>query len=299
MGTTTAATSDTATSGAATSTATAAATAPPKITRSEELPWLGDEHGAGVRVLALNPEAGWFTMLIKGRAGQVNPPHTHIGGASFYVLSGGFDYRGGSAREGDWVWEPAGSVHDATTHPVDTVYFGQIYGPVAFHNKEGRPPRMVDWLSTQRLVDRAAGGGPSHSGYDPLDAALVRTGEAPWCDLAPGWRVQVLRSCADTGHVHLLVRADAGSEVPARIHFGGAELFVLDGRLEVDGEVLATGDHLLEPVGARRGPLRAAVASTYLLSLYGAVAYLDGSGAVTEVFDHGRAEAMAAPAQAG
>lgn len=267
--------------------------APPTITRSEELPWLGDEHGAGVRVLALNPEAGWFTMLIKGRAGQVNPAHTHVGGASFYVLSGGFDYRGGSARAGDWVWEPAGSVHDATTHPEDTVYFGQIYGPVAFHNKEGRPPRMVDWLSTQRLVDRAAGAGAARSGYDPLDAALVRTGEAPWRELAPGRSAQVLRTCAETGHVHLLVRAAAGSEEPARIHFGGAELFVLDGSLEVEGAVLGEGDHLNEAVGARRGPLKALTDATYLLSLYGAVAYTDADGRIADVFDHHTAAALA------
>ncbi len=48
--------------------------------------------GTGQRI------GGVPSMLTKG---QVNPPHTHLGAADFYVISGGFDYRGGAAREGD------------------------------------------------------------------------------------------------------------------------------------------------------------------------------------------------------
>jgi quercetin dioxygenase-like cupin family protein len=256
---------------------------------------LGDEHGAGSKVLWLNPEAGWFTSLVKGRAGQVNPPHTHIGGASFYVLSGGFDYRGGSAREGDWAWEPAGSVHDATTHPVDTVYLAQVYGPVAFHGKDGRPPRILDWRATQRMVDRAAGTGPTRSGYDPIDAALVHTGTAAWQPGRPGRagrQTLVLRASRDTGHVHLLVRAEAGSEEGARVHLGACEIFVVDGSLDVDGALLHAGDHLVEPASTRRGATRAVTDVTYLVSAYGPIAYLDGDGSIAELFDWQAATAL-------
>ena len=80
------------------------------LVRTNELDWIGDGINGGIKVLRISSETGWFAALIKGRAGQVNPPHTHIGPACFYVIEGGFDYRGGSAHAGDWVWEPAGAV---------------------------------------------------------------------------------------------------------------------------------------------------------------------------------------------
>lgn len=282
--------------------ATITTSAPPRITRSEELPWLAD-GAAGSKVLSLNGEAGWFTMLVRGAAGQVNPAHTHIGGACFYVLSGGFDYRGGSAREGDWVWEPAGSVHEATTHPVDTVYLAQIYGPVAFHGKDGKRPRILDWQATQRMLDRAAGSGSGAAptpagaapgaGFDPLDATLVHTATAAFRRTAPGREVLVLRTSPDTGHAHLLMRVAAGTEDPPRLHLGACELFVLDGSIDVDGTVLRAGDHLLEPAGTRRGTATALTDATYLLSLYGAVAHLDEGGGVASLFDWQSAAALA------
>jgi quercetin dioxygenase-like cupin family protein len=85
----------------------------------------------------------------------VNPPHTHLGPADFYVISGGFDYRGGSARAGDWVYEPAGAVHEATTHPVDTVYLANVYGPVAFHGKDGTYSGVLDWRAVKAMVETA------------------------------------------------------------------------------------------------------------------------------------------------
>ncbi|HZT34953.1 MAG TPA: hypothetical protein VFA15_03465, partial [Nitrososphaera sp.] len=65
------------------------------------------------------------------------------------------DYRGGSAREGDWVYEPAGAVHEATTHPMDTVYLANVYGPVAFHDGKGGFSSILDWRAVQAMVDAA------------------------------------------------------------------------------------------------------------------------------------------------
>ncbi len=150
------------------------------LVRTNELEWIGDNINAGIKMLRISKETGWFAAVIKGRAGQVNPPHTHIGPACFYVIEGGFDYRGGSARAGDGVWEPAGAVHPATTHPVDTIYLANVFGPVLLHDKDGKEPRVLDWRASQAMVDRA--NNPSEKkfkrpeGYfDPLDAALVRT----------------------------------------------------------------------------------------------------------------------------
>src|SRR5215831_14122313 len=126
------------------------------LVRTNELGWIGDGINGGIKMLRISSETGWFAALIKGRAGQVNPPHTHIGPACFYVLEGGFDYRGGSARAGDWVWEPTGAVHDATSHPMDTIYLANVYGPVAFHKPDGSIGGILDWRSMQALADRAS-----------------------------------------------------------------------------------------------------------------------------------------------
>ena len=75
--------------------------------------------------------------FIKAAAGQVNPPHVHLGPADFFVLSGRLEYRGGAAGPGAYVREPAGAVHDATTTPVETVYLANVQGPIAFFGPDG------------------------------------------------------------------------------------------------------------------------------------------------------------------
>jgi hypothetical protein len=71
------------------------------------------------------------------------------------VLSGQIDYRGGSAKAGDYIYEPAGAVHDATSHPVETVYFANVYGPVAIHGKDGTIAGVLDWRTVTAMVEKA------------------------------------------------------------------------------------------------------------------------------------------------
>jgi anti-sigma factor ChrR (cupin superfamily) len=117
--------------------------------------WIQAGDGNEFMVLRISKETGAWSALVRAKAGQVNPPHTHIGPADFYVLEGGFDYRGGSARAGDWVYEPAGAVHEATTHPIDTVYLANVYGPVAFHGPDGKFTSILNGHVVQAMVDAA------------------------------------------------------------------------------------------------------------------------------------------------
>jgi 2,4'-dihydroxyacetophenone dioxygenase len=126
------------------------------LVRTSKKEWIATGDGNEFLVLRISKETGVWSALVKAKAGQVNAPHTHIGPADFYVLSGGFDYRGGSAREGDWVYEPAGAVHEATTHPVDTVYLANVHGPVAFHDDKGGFSYILDWRAVQKMVETAA-----------------------------------------------------------------------------------------------------------------------------------------------
>jgi 2,4'-dihydroxyacetophenone dioxygenase len=125
------------------------------LVRSNEQEWIATRDGNEFKVLRISKETGAWSALIKAKAGQVNPSHTHLGPADFYVLSGQIDYRGGCAKAGDYIYEPAGAVHEATSHPVDTVYLANVYGPVAFHGKDGTIAGVLDWRAMKAMVDSA------------------------------------------------------------------------------------------------------------------------------------------------
>jgi 2,4'-dihydroxyacetophenone dioxygenase len=125
------------------------------LVRTKEKQWIESGDGNQFLVLRISKETGAWSALIKAPAGQVNAPHTHLGPADFYVISGQIDYRGGSASAGDWIYEPAGAVHDATSHPVETVYLANVYGPVAFHGKDATFSFILDWRAVKAMVDAA------------------------------------------------------------------------------------------------------------------------------------------------
>jgi anti-sigma factor ChrR (cupin superfamily) len=125
------------------------------LVRSNEKEWIDSGTGNQFKVLRISKETGAWSALIKAPKGQINQAHTHLGPADFYVLSGQIDYRGGSARAGDFIYEPAGAVHEATSHPVETIYLANVYGPVAFHGKDGTIAGVLDWRAVKAMVDGA------------------------------------------------------------------------------------------------------------------------------------------------
>ena len=125
------------------------------LVEASKLKWIPDGTGNEIKVLRVSSETGAWSALIRAPAGQVNPPHTHLGPADFYVISGVVDYRAGVARAGDWMYEPAGAVHQATSHPEETVYLANVYGPIAFHDEDGGIANVLDWRSINALVAAA------------------------------------------------------------------------------------------------------------------------------------------------
>jgi len=123
------------------------------LVRSNDAEWIPSGDGNQFKILRISKETGAWSALIKAPAGQVNAPHTHLGPADFLVLSGQIDYRGGCAKAGDYIYEPAGAVHDATSHPVETIYYANVYGPVAFHGKDGSIAGVLDWRAVKALQD--------------------------------------------------------------------------------------------------------------------------------------------------
>jgi 2,4'-dihydroxyacetophenone dioxygenase len=265
------------------------------LVRTNEMDWIGTS--AGVKMLRISQETGWIAALVRGRAGQINSPHTHLGPACFYVLEGGFDFRGGSARAGDWVWEPAGAVHPATSHPVDTVYLSNTYGPVMFHNKDGKEPKVIDFRSSQALLDRVKNHGektaPRPEGYfDPLDAALVRPSDLDWIDDGVGNKVKVLRINEETGFFHILISAKAGQVNPPHTHLGPADFYVIEGGFDYRGGSARTGDWVYEPTGAVHDATTHPMDTIYLANVYGPVAFHNSDGSIAGILDWRSLKAM-------
>jgi anti-sigma factor ChrR (cupin superfamily) len=279
------------------------------LIRTREQPWIDMGGGNQAIVLRVSKETGFFSMLIRAPAGQVNAPHTHIGAADFYVLSGGFDYRGGSARAGDWVYEPAGAVHDATTHPMDTVYLANSYGPIAFHGSDGGYSHIIDWRAIKAMQDRAgrprtgnrgegnsrrSGNGAAREAaprtasaavFDALDAALIRTGERPWISMGGGNEVIVLRVSRETGFFSLLIKAPAGQVNQPHTHIGPADFYVISGGFDYRGGSAREGDWVYEPAGAVHEATTHPVDTIYLANSYGPVAFHGRNGGYAGIFD--------------
>ncbi|MEM9387144.1 MAG: cupin domain-containing protein [Pseudomonadota bacterium] len=77
------------------------------------------------------------------------------------------------------------------------------------------------------------------------DLFIVRREEGEWHDFAPGIEIKLLHRDADTGAETTLWRVQPGTEVDAHSHEMDEECLVLEGDLEIGGELLVAGDYLL------------------------------------------------------
>jgi anti-sigma factor ChrR (cupin superfamily) len=116
------------------------------------LDWIDTGSGNAMKVLRVSEETNGWTALIKAAAGTVNARHRHLGPADFYVISGSIEYRGGFARAGSWVYEPAGVLHEATTHPEETIYLANVHGPIAMLDADDRVVRISDGDTMAKLL---------------------------------------------------------------------------------------------------------------------------------------------------
>lgn len=140
------------------------------LVKTDEMEWFETPGGNSLKVLRVSEETGSWTALFRAEAGTTNPPHVHLGPADFYVLSGILEYRGGVSRAGDWIYEPNGAEHEATHHPVETIYLANVHGAIAFYGEaapaehgqatEGGGERPIvaisDWRAMKAIQDLQA-----------------------------------------------------------------------------------------------------------------------------------------------
>ena len=75
------------------------------------------------------------------------------------VIEGVLEFRGGVARTGDWIYEPNGAVHEATSHPEETIYLANVHGAIAFYGDDpgdgGERPIVAisDWRGMKAIQE--------------------------------------------------------------------------------------------------------------------------------------------------
>jgi anti-sigma factor ChrR (cupin superfamily) len=138
----------------------AESTAGPKdlLVRGKDLPWHPLGPGTWFKLLRVSEETGVWTSLIKMEAGSRFAPHKHLGAAEFFVIRGEFDYRAGTAKAGDYGYEPLGAIHGATTCTVESEYVITTYGPIAFLNEDGSVQMLYDFAAAKKLWDEQQAG---------------------------------------------------------------------------------------------------------------------------------------------
>jgi anti-sigma factor ChrR (cupin superfamily) len=112
------------------------------------LPWQKTRFpGVETKVLLVDRESGLLTALVKMAPGAKLPDHEHVLIEQTYVLEGSLVCGEGECREGDFVWRPAGSRHEAWGGAKGGVMLAMFQIPNRFYEPDGRELDMMgaDW----------------------------------------------------------------------------------------------------------------------------------------------------------
>lgn len=92
---------------------------------------------------------------------------------------------------------------------------------------------------------------------------IVRDGATPWHAFVPGVSARVV---FDDGRVQTwLARLEADARVPAHIHQGDEEIYVLEGTCSVEEVQFTAGDYMMARAGTAHGEMRSAAGCLLLL----------------------------------
>ena len=120
-----------------------------------DAPWIQQTPLSSVKVLWVGRETGSWASLHHWKKGYVAPPHKHLAGAHAFIISGKLQVRNGVLNAGDYVYEPSGILHDATTALEDTTYLFICNGAVLFFDENGFT-RYTNWEVMEKLRSHAA-----------------------------------------------------------------------------------------------------------------------------------------------
>lgn len=100
------------------------------LVEASKMDWIATGDKSFMKILYTGAESGSWAVLLKWLKGYVAGPHKHLSGSHTFILSGKLQVRDGVLNAGDYVYEPNGMLHGATTALEDTEYLFICNGPV-------------------------------------------------------------------------------------------------------------------------------------------------------------------------
>ena len=128
------------------------------LVEASKIDWIPqpfDPERAFVKVLWTGSESGSWAVLFRWLKGFTAPQHKHLSASHTFILSGKLQVRDGTLNAGDYVYEPNGMLHGATTALEDTEYLFICNGPVLFYNDDGFTP-YLGWEELERIKQQHA-----------------------------------------------------------------------------------------------------------------------------------------------
>ena len=120
------------------------------LVQASQMEWMQSDEKAFMKILFTGSESGTWAVLFKWLKGYVAGPHKHLSGSHTFILSGKLQVRDGVLNAGDYVYEPNGMLHGATTALEDTEYLFICNGPVLFFDDE-KFTSYLSWEQLQRM----------------------------------------------------------------------------------------------------------------------------------------------------
>ncbi len=120
------------------------------LVEASKMEWMQTDEKAFMKILYTGSESGCWAVLLKWLKGYVAGPHKHLSGSHTFILKGKLQVRDGILNAGDYVYEPNGMLHGATTALEDTEYLFICNGPVLFFDDD----KFTSYLSWEELQRR-------------------------------------------------------------------------------------------------------------------------------------------------
>ena len=124
-----------------------------QASKTEWMPQPFDPERAFIKILWTGSETGGWAVLLKWKKGYVAPQHKHLSASHTFILSGKLQVRDGVLNAGDYIYEPNGMLHGATTALEDTEYLFISNGAVLFFDEERGFTSYLSWEELRRMED--------------------------------------------------------------------------------------------------------------------------------------------------
>jgi 2,4'-dihydroxyacetophenone dioxygenase len=105
------------------------------------LPWVIE--GTWFKLLKVDMKTGGYSFLLKVDPENDAPVHGHIGAVEGIIIDGEFGYDEDRGPVMNYVWEPAGAIHQPDS-PGGFTMFAVMHGPLVGYNDDGSIAAVVD-----------------------------------------------------------------------------------------------------------------------------------------------------------